>query len=522
MLSGKGVVLGRHPGCDIRVPDDTVSRRHAQIVAQADGFFVEDLGSRNGTYLNGRPVTSPARLCHLDRINVFNTTVEFRDDRQNGAPQRANEETISLGESVAARLKRPRLFETTAEIDLTAVGVAISDKRTDVKLQAVLEITRYLRSTLQPDEVLSRIVECATHIFPHFSRSYLLRHDAATDQFHPVVIRHPDDEAERRTTSRPFNQALARQVLSEGKAILSVDVPDSDRRRSASVHESPPTSFMCAPLVGPTLKAAGILYIESQDDSHHFTHDDLEVFACVAILAGQAIEQATLFGARYRAVVDNAVDGIITISDRGIIESVNPAVAKLFGYREDELLGQNVTLLMTEDDRQRYQEHLAESLRSGQARIIGVGREVWARRKDGNSFPIYLSIGHFELGGRHYYTGIVHDISERHRAEADLRRLNETLEQQVRDRTEYIRLLQDVAVIANQSESVEQAFQIVLQRVLRFRNWDVAHVVLRSRTDPEAFIDAGIWTVERTGRFRKLIAAAEKTVFRAGQGMIGA
>jgi len=521
LSSGRVVVVGRHPGCDIRVTDDTVSRRHARIVAETDGCFVEDLGSRNGTFLNGRPVSSPARLCHLDRINVFNTTVEFRDDRQNGSPERTGESTIAISESVAARARQPRLFETTAEIDLTAVGVAISDKRTDVKLQAVLEITRYLRSTLQPDEVLSRIVECATHIFPHFSRSYLLRHDAAIDQFHPVVIRHPDDEVERRTTSRPFNQALARQVIAQGKAILSVDAPENGENAGVSLHDAPPTSFMCAPLVGPTLKAAGILYIESQDDNHHFTHDDLEVFACVAILAGQAIEQATLFGARYRAVVDNAVDGIITISERGVIESVNTAVAKLFGYREDELLGQNVSLLMTEDDRQRYQEHLADSLRSGQARIIGVGREVWARRKDGNSFPIYLSIGHFDLGGRHYYTGIVHDVSERHRAEAALRRANETLEQQVRDRTEYIRLLQEVAVIANQSESVEQAFQIVLQRVLRFRNWDAAHVVLRSRTDPEAFVDAGIWTVERTGRFRKLIAASEKTVFRAGQGMLG-
>src|SRR5206468_12372486 len=110
------------------------------------------------------------------------------------------------------------------------------------------------------------------------------------------------------------------------------------------------TSFMCAPLVGPTLRTAGVLYIETLDGRRRFAHDDLEVFACVAILAGQAIEQATLFGARYRAVVDNAVDGIITISDRGIIESVNPAVAKLFGYCEDELGGVHVSLLMADAD----------------------------------------------------------------------------------------------------------------------------------------------------------------------------
>ncbi len=534
-LSDREVVLGRHPGCDIRITDDTVSRHHARILPQGNGFQIEDLGSRNGTYLNGRSLTAPTRLSHLDRIEVFDTTVEFLDERPSRplerapleraplerAPlERAIEKTVAISDGIVHRPKQTRTFETTAEIPLMLVNETLNDRRTDVKLQAVLEITRYLRSTLQPDEVLSRIVECATHIFPHFSRSYLLRHDATTDQFHPVVIRHPDEEFERRSTTRPFDQALARQVLNEGKAVLSVGDPAADGE-AFSVHEAPPLSFMCAPLLGPTLKPAGILYIETLDEVRGFNQDDLEVFACVSILAGQAIEQATHFGARYRAVVDNAVDGIITISDRGTIESVNDAVVKLFGYGEDELLGKNVNLLMTEDDRQRYEEHLAESLQNGKARVVGVGREVLARRNDGTSFPIYLSIGHFELGGRQYYTAIVHDVSERHRAEAALRRANETLEQQVRDRTEYIRLLQEVAVIANQSESVEQAFQHVLQRVLRFRNWDVAHVVLRSRNDPEAFLDSGIWTVERTGRYRRLIAAAGKNEFRAAQGMIG-
>jgi PAS domain S-box-containing protein len=516
-LSGNVVILGRHPGCDIRVPDETVSRRHARIISQPDGWFVEDLGSRNGTFLNGRAVAGPVRLCHLDRINIFNTTVEFQDDERNGYHDGGGTATVTIASRAPPKPRHPGLYETTAEIDLTAAGVPHRDSRSDVKLQAVLEITRYLRSTLEPDEVLSRIVECVTHIFPHYSRSYLLRHDPATDQLSPVVVKAPEEEDGPAETQPPINQAPARQVLAEGKAILSVGVADEE----LSVLDSPALSFMCAPLLGPTLRTAGVLYIETLDGQRRFGHDDLEVFACVAILAGQAIEQATLFGARYRAVVDNAVDGIITISDWGRIESVNPAVAKLFGYGEDELVGQNVCLLMTDDDRQRYASHVAEYLRTGRGRIIGVGREVVARRKDGMTFPIYLSIGHFELGGRHYYTGIVHDISERHRAEAALRRVNETLEQQVRDRTEYIRLLQDVAVIANESESVEQAFQMVLQRVLRVRPWEVAHVVLRSRTEPAAFLDAGVWNVERTGRYRRLVTAGCKTVFRSGRGLIG-
>ncbi len=386
----------------------------------------------------------------------------------------------------------------------------------------MLEITQYLRSTLEPDEVLSRITECVTHIFPHYSRSYLLRYDAATDRLIPVVVRQPDDELDGPQTLRPVIRALARRVLNEGKALLSVATADADSEEdTASVFSQGARSFMCAPLVGPSIKSAGILYIETSDDSRSFSHDDLEVFACVSILAGQAIEQATWFGARYRAVVDNAVDGIITISDQGMIESVNAAVVKLFGYAADELVGKNVDLLVTDDDRQKHGSSLREFLQTGLASIVGVGHEVLARRKDATAFPIYLSIGPFELGGRQYYTGIVHDISERHEAELALRRVNESLEQQVRDRTESVRLLQDVAVIANESESVEQAFQIVLARVLRFRNWEVAHVLVRSRGDQQVFVDAGVWTVERTGPYRRLIAAAGRAKFRAGAGLIG-
>jgi len=400
-LQGATIVVGRHPTCDIRVPDDTVSRRHAQIVADADGYVVEDLGSRNGTFLNGRKVTGPERLSHLDKISIFNTAVEFREDQINGASENAALQTIAFEGSVPPTVRGIGLFETIAEIDLTAPGVPPSIRESDVRLQAVLQITRYLRSTLEPDEVLSRIVECVTHIFPQYARSYLLRHDTASDQLTPVVIRYPEDEAGGPPTLRPVIRALARHVLAEGKALLSVGAADGDSAaETESVLSDDARSFMCAPLVGPSLKAAGILYIETSDTRRSFTLDDLEVFACVSILAGQAIEQAIWFGARYREVV-------------------------------------------------------------------------------------------------------------------------ETLEQQVRDRTESVRLLQDVAVIANESESVEQAFQIALGRVLRFRSWDIAHVVVRARGEQAAFIDAGIWSVEMGGRYRKLISAAARAVFRPGQGLIG-
>jgi PAS domain S-box-containing protein len=121
--------------------------------------------------------------------------------------------------------------------------------------------------------------------------------------------------------------------------------------------------------------------------------------------------------ARLRAVVDNAADGIITINARGIIEAVNPEATRLFGYRHDELIGQNVRILLPAPDSVRHDEYLARYLRTGEARIIGIGRELTGRRKDGSEFPLSLSIGEFSLEGGRYFTGIVRDITERKRAE---------------------------------------------------------------------------------------------------------
>lgn len=121
--------------------------------------------------------------------------------------------------------------------------------------------------------------------------------------------------------------------------------------------------------------------------------------------------------ARFRAVVETAADGIITINARAIIESVNPEVERLFGYPREELIGQNVNVLMTASDAECHDQYVAHYLRTGEARIIGSGREVIGRRKDGTVFPLFLSIGEFNLEGERYFTGMLRDISERKRGE---------------------------------------------------------------------------------------------------------
>lgn len=138
---------------------------------------------------------------------------------------------------------------------------------------------------------------------------------------------------------------------------------------------------------------------------------------------------------RLEAILANAVDAIITIDERGIIDSANPASTALFGYSVDELIGNNVSMLMPSPYCEEHDGYLAQYLRGGPAKIIGVGREVVGRRKDGTIFPMHLAVSEFETDGLRMFTGIVRDISDLKMAEQQLRKLNDELEVLVRDRT---------------------------------------------------------------------------------------
>jgi two-component system, LuxR family, sensor kinase FixL len=120
---------------------------------------------------------------------------------------------------------------------------------------------------------------------------------------------------------------------------------------------------------------------------------------------------------RLRSVVETAADGIITIDERGIIDSINPAGARMFGYAPRELIGRNVSMLMPQPHSGEHDRYLADYLRTGKAHIIGVGRELQALRRDGTTFPMRLAVSEMTLSGRRQFTGIVADLTERRRLE---------------------------------------------------------------------------------------------------------
>ncbi len=124
--------------------------------------------------------------------------------------------------------------------------------------------------------------------------------------------------------------------------------------------------------------------------------------------------------ARLRAILQTAVEGIITIDDRGIIESFNPAAEGIFGYRAEEIIGRSVNSLMPAPHRNEHDRYIGNYLKTGYAKIIGIGREVVGLRKDGTTFPMDLAVSEVKLEDRRLFTGFVRDITERKRLEKEI------------------------------------------------------------------------------------------------------
>jgi two-component system sensor kinase FixL len=164
--------------------------------------------------------------------------------------------------------------------------------------------------------------------------------------------------------------------------------------------------------------------------------------------------------ARWRAIIDSAVDGIVVIDSHGRIESFNPAAERLFGYTAREVLGQNVDMLMPSPYHEEHDTYLSRYLASGRAKIIGIGREVQGLRKDGTRFPLHLSVGQIIIQGERKFTGILHDLSTR-----------VSMEEQLREQAALVKLGEMAAVIAHEVKNplagIRGAIQVFGNRLSR-------------------------------------------------------
>jgi PAS domain S-box-containing protein len=161
----------------------------------------------------------------------------------------------------------------------------------------------------------------------------------------------------------------------------------------------------------------------------------------LAVYLRQRLSELGLSKGETRAIVESVVDGIITINEQGTIKSFNPAAERIFGYESTEVINQNVNILMPEPDHSRHDSYLTNYLRTSQAKIIGIGREVTGQRKDGTTFPIDLAVSEMHIGEQSLFIGITRDITERKKAEAAIIEAKEKAEEANRLKSDFLNVI---------------------------------------------------------------------------------
>lgn len=153
------------------------------------------------------------------------------------------------------------------------------------------------------------------------------------------------------------------------------------------------------------------------------------------------VDQSEIRERHLSAILDNTVEGIITTDSNGIVETYNLACEKIFGYNSKDVIGENVSMLMPDPQKREHDSYISNYIKTGHAKIIGIGREVTGRRKDGTLFPMDLSIGEVQSEDVHGFVGVIRDISERREAERKLLEYTEKLKQSNQALDEFVYII---------------------------------------------------------------------------------
>jgi serine phosphatase RsbU (regulator of sigma subunit)/pSer/pThr/pTyr-binding forkhead associated (FHA) protein len=289
-LSGEAQVIGRDQDkCQIVIPHHAVSREHARITMQDGVYFIEDLKSRNHTFVNSKEIAGRMALKPDDRIKICDFLFQFRDERAPVAPKPLPE---GLRKPEADPNDEPDSGGMTT-IEATQgkgnvqefLQVAPSER-----LRALLEISQNLSRTLELDPLLTQIADTLFDVFRQADRCFVLMVDESLRPVPKVVknrrARHDDTR---------FSRTIVKKTIESMQSYLSEDASsDMSLGPAASIAEFKIRSVMCVPLATSEGKPLGAIQLDTQDKSKKFATDDLNLLAIVANLAGVAIENARM------------------------------------------------------------------------------------------------------------------------------------------------------------------------------------------------------------------------------------
>lgn len=295
-LDRANAILGRHPDCDIVLDEGAVSRQHAQISIANSEFFVEDLGSRNGTTVNGQPVRGRRKLYNNDQVKICDLMFSFHDGDPNQPQRDTLEGPVTLFEESGPTTSSTIM--STLEVKSSQSAFRVSGVNAEAKLKALLEISRNLGSTIALEHVLPKILDSLFKIFLQADRGFLVLQGPEPGVLVPKAMKLRRGESE--DTIR-ISRTIVRKAMDGKEAILSADAASDSRFDSSqSIADFRIRSMMCAPLLSSEGNAMGVIQIDTLDQRTPFSQDDLELLASVASQAAFAVENAQLHEAALR------------------------------------------------------------------------------------------------------------------------------------------------------------------------------------------------------------------------------
>ncbi|MBI4582609.1 MAG: SpoIIE family protein phosphatase [Planctomycetes bacterium] len=278
-LQSAEVLIGRGESCDLVLKGRSVSRSHARLSCQGGAFFIEDMNSRYGTYLNGARIVRPTKLLNNDLIKIGDTALRFRE----GEPEPA---------SAASPQEEGKTF-----ILSTCDATVEPEKSTRVdpvlKLHAVMEILRCLRTAFQADDLLPKILESLFRIFPQASTGVILLLDEQDGRKLVLKASHSRPGAGGQEVG--ISQTILQQALEKKQGILSADAQSDDQfKASFSVSTYNIRSLMCVPFLSQSNEPLGVLQLHTGESDRRFTEEDLDILTSVASATAMALENLKL------------------------------------------------------------------------------------------------------------------------------------------------------------------------------------------------------------------------------------
>jgi serine phosphatase RsbU (regulator of sigma subunit) len=325
VLDSDRAVLGRHPDCDIVLDAASVSRQHAQIVREGANFYIEDLHSRNGTFVNGQLIEGRRQLLDGDRLKICDLAMAFFNDQ----PSDRLPGGIDLsGSSLALMVDDAGALGTSTVMSKLDVSSSRSGVRLavnpEVKLRAMIEISHNLAKAVSLDEVLVKLLDSLFKIFIQADRGFVILRTGPDGVLVPRAVKHRRPEMEDQVR---ISRTIVRQVMESKEAVLSADAANDSRfDTSQSIADLRIRSMMCAPLVDNEGNSLGVIQVDTSDQRQRFQKDDLDVLASIASQAAVAIDNAQLHETAMR---QQAIERDLELAhkvQRGLLPAAPPRI----------------------------------------------------------------------------------------------------------------------------------------------------------------------------------------------------